>query len=188
MKRKLRLLLAMVLAMTMVMGMSLTAFAEPSAEEQVKSIISSIDFEDLQYEGMNVIELFDNDAASIKSVLVAAVDRAGVNVSGNTYTITNYTELFHIKVNDTMNVVEFIYEDPEYGDYIQFVSQRYGGGTTPGSDPTPPTPGHTHNFEWQIINEPSLEADGLEAEVCTICGARRNEQNVSAFGYALYSY
>lgn len=60
---------------------------------------------------------------------------------------------------------------------------------SPGPSPDPaPTPGHTHNYEWQIINEPSLEADGLEAEVCTICGARRNEQNVSAFGYALYSY
>lgn len=191
MKRKLRLLLAVALAMTMVMGMSLTAFAEPSAEEQVKSIISSIDFEDLQYEGKNVIELFDNDAASIKSLLVAAVDRAGVNVSGNTYTITNYTELFHIKVNDTMNVVEFIYEDSEYGDYIQFVSQRYGGGTTPGSDPTPPTNGtsaHTHEWIEGEIYAASQNSDGLEGIYCKTCGAIKESHSISAYTYSLNSY
>ena len=70
----------------------------------------------------------------------------------------------------------------------QLVKNEFLSGS-PSPSPSPaPTPGHTHNYEWQIINEPSLEADGLEAEVCTICGARRNEQTVSAFGYALYSY
>ena len=47
---------------------------------------------------------------------------------------------------------------------------------------------HVHNFEWQIITPATKDRDGVEGEVCSICGARRNEQPLSAFGFALYSY
>lgn len=62
---------------------------------------------------------------------------------------------------------------------------------TPDPSPTPagpPSPAHTHNFQWQTITEPTKDADGLEGEVCTICGATRNTQSLSAYGYALNDY
>ena len=47
--------------------------------------------------------------------------------------------------------------------------------------------GHVHNFEWQVITEPTKDTDGLEGEVCS-CGATRNMQKLSAYAYALYQY
>lgn len=47
---------------------------------------------------------------------------------------------------------------------------------------------HVHSFEWQTITEPTKDTDGLEGEVCTGCGATRNTQKLSAYGYALYQY
>ena len=46
---------------------------------------------------------------------------------------------------------------------------------------------HTHNFRWQTITEPTKDADGLEGEVCS-CGAVRNTQLLSAYGYSLNEY
>ena len=46
---------------------------------------------------------------------------------------------------------------------------------------------HTHDFRWQTITEPTKDSDGLEGEVCS-CGAVRNTQLLSAFGYALNNY
>ena len=47
---------------------------------------------------------------------------------------------------------------------------------------------HTHNYQYQVLQAPSVDADGEEAEVCTICGDIRNRQPISAMGYALYDY
>ena len=63
-------------------------------------------------------------------------------------------------------------------------------GSTPGPNPDPdpiPTPAHVHNFQWQTITAPTKETDGLEGEVCS-CGAVRNTQPLSAYGYALNEY
>ncbi len=46
---------------------------------------------------------------------------------------------------------------------------------------------HTHNFQWQTITEPTMYSDGLEGEVCS-CGATRNTQPISAFGYTINDY
>lgn len=70
------------------------------------------------------------------------------------------------------------------------------GNIIPPEDPdpenpkpeTPSSPTHVHNFQWQTITEPTSDADGLEAEVCSICGERRNEQPLSAYGYVLNQY
>ena len=73
------------------------------------------------------------------------------------------------------------------GTYVQ-----YCGGTH--DDPIYPTvhastaSAHEHNYQYQVITAPSTNADGLEGEVCTICGATRNIQPISAFGYALEGY
>ena len=64
--------------------------------------------------------------------------------------------------------------------------------STPGPNPPKPTPkksesSHVHNFQWQTITEPTKDTDGLEGEVCS-CGAVRNTQPLSAYGYALNEY
>ena len=48
-------------------------------------------------------------------------------------------------------------------------------------------PAHVHKFEWQVITEPTKDTDGLEGEMCS-CGATRNTQKLSAYGYALNEY
>ena len=45
----------------------------------------------------------------------------------------------------------------------------------------------THNFQWQTITEPTKDTEGLEGEVCS-CGATRNTQKLSAYGYSLNQY
>ena len=57
------------------------------------------------------------------------------------------------------------------------------------SAPVPPdnTPEHVHSFTWQTIYEATPDSDGLEGEVCS-CGATRNTQPLSAYGYALNDY
>lgn len=67
-----------------------------------------------------------------------------------------------------------------------------GAGPTPGTDPAPTSvpviKEHTHNWEYTIFSSPSINHDGEEGEVCTICGEVRNTQPLSAFAYALYGY
>lgn len=46
---------------------------------------------------------------------------------------------------------------------------------------------HVHNFVHGIITEPTVNSDGLEGEMCA-CGAVRNTQPISAFGYTLETY
>ena len=46
---------------------------------------------------------------------------------------------------------------------------------------------HTHNVQWQNITAPTKDTDGLEGEVCS-CGAVKNTQPLSAYGYVLNDY
>ena len=68
---------------------------------------------------------------------------------------------------------------------VILVYEGSSSGTTPDSKKSAPT--HVHKFEWQTITEPTKDADGLEGEVCS-CGATRNTQKLSAYGYALNQY
>ncbi len=47
---------------------------------------------------------------------------------------------------------------------------------------------HVHSFVYGVITEPTKDADGLEGEICTGCGAVRNTQPLSAYGYVLEKY
>lgn len=60
--------------------------------------------------------------------------------------------------------------------------------SSPSLDSSKPVYFHTHNYEYQVLKAPSVDADGEEGEVCTICGATKNIQPLSAFAYALYEY
>ena len=75
---------------------------------------------------------------------------------------------------------------PQQGWYYQSGGKLY---PCPGhsTSPDPSSPAHTHNFQWQTIIAPTKDADGLEGEVCS-CGATRNTQPLSAYGYALNDY
>lgn len=46
---------------------------------------------------------------------------------------------------------------------------------------------HVHNYKYQTIKAPTIEADGLEGEMCS-CGAVRNIQPLSAYAFALNEY
>ena len=73
--------------------------------------------------------------------------------------------------------------------HIQIAYSK-NGSSNPGSDPSAKnssSPAHVHSFQWQTITEPTKDADGLEGEVCS-CGATRNTQPLSAYGYALNQY
>ena len=69
------------------------------------------------------------------------------------------------------------------------VAYKKGNGSNPDSPQSSgsSTSAHTHNFQWQTITEPTKDTDGLEGEVCS-CGATRNTQKLSAYGYALNQY
>ena len=179
MKRKIRLL-AVVLAMAMVMGSSITALAK--------------DF---------------TDCSAGDPYLISTME------TGNTLQTDGD---FHIYVkNDTGRTI-YMYSDElasptrvlftdiisEYAEFPVFcqtiaAGDRWNWGLTTGqntatvtirmSAPVPPdnTPEHVHSFTWQTICEPTPDSDGLEGEVCS-CGATRNTQPLSAYGYALNDY
>ena len=79
------------------------------------------------------------------------------------------------------------------GDYTYYVLQSLTySKRSEDPDPCPPAPAapaaHEHNFQWRTITEPSAICDGVECEVCTVCGATGNSQPLSAMGYALEKY
>lgn len=73
------------------------------------------------------------------------------------------------------------------GDNLIFYRLAFeNDGFVPDTEKSSPA-AHTHNFRWQTITEPTKDSDGLEGEVCS-CGAMRNTQLLSAYGYALNEY
>ena len=187
MKRKIRLLLAVVLAMAMVMGSSVTALAKPltgcSSEEPYK-----------------ISEMEDGDTLS-----VWAVDGRTIYVKND----TGRTVYMYSESQDAPTQVLFTDKPTSYdGFLVKFPNENefkldsdacpiswalqsgdHATVTIRMSAPVPPdnTPEHVHNFQWQTITAPTQYADGLEGEVCS-CGATRNTQKISAFVYALYDY
>ena len=187
MKRKIRLLLAVVLAMAMVMGSSVTALAKPltgcSSENPYK-----------------ISEMEDGDTLS-----VCAVDGRTIYVKND----TGRTVYMYSNSQDAPTQVLFTDKPTSYdGFLVKFptenkfkldsdpISWSLAGSETTAtvtirmSAPVPPdnTPEHVHSFTWQTISEPTQYADGLEGEVCTICGETRNTKSVSAYGYTLNGY
>ena len=186
MKRKIRLLLAVVLAMAMIMGSSVTALAKPltgcSSENPYK--ISTMETGDT----LSVCEV-DNHMIYVK------------NDTGRT--IYMYSD----EVDSPTRVLftDIISEYAEFPVFCQTIAADdlwnwgLGGSETSAtvtirmSAPVPPdntpdnAPEHVHSFTWQTIYEATPDSDGLEGEVCS-CGATRNTQPLSAYGYALNDY
>ena len=113
-------------------------------------------------------------------VINTDVDTISVNINGSSY--TGYRNMYGY---DDYYVYYALLDLGKVDDEGNIIPP---GGS--GSDPTPEkplSPAHVHNFQWQTITEPTKDADGLEGEVCS-CGATRNTQKLSAYGYALNQY
>ena len=181
MKRKIRLLLAVVLAMAMVMGSSVTALAlEGNGSQDNPYRISTMETGDrLVYEGDSHKIYVKNDTG--RTIYVYTRD------SGNDYVCFTDKPTYYD---------DFRLECPSADDFkldsdatIFWALTDYATVTIRMSAPVPPdnTSEHVHSFTWQTIYEPTPNSDGLEGEVCS-CGAVRNTQSISAFGYTLQEY
>ena len=186
MKRKIRLLLAVVLAMAMVMGSSVTALAENftgcTSESPYK-----------------ISEMKTGDTLS-----VCADGNHMIYVKND----TGRTVYMYSEAPDSPTQVLFTDKPTFYDDFpVEFPNENkfkldsdahiswalqsddHATVTIRMSAPVPPdnTPEHVHSFTWQTIYEATPDSDGLEGEVCS-CGATRNTQPLSAYVYALNDY
>ena len=178
MKRKLSLLLAMVLAMTMVMGISVTALAYAEhfpVRVQCGQEGHPIDSGDRHYYFAGT---FEHPESGI-TCLTGAAYEDGNKVVG----FLEGAPFMFYPLDEISG-----YDGPGWYsvDGAGNCTKCTSSGTTP-DDPTPSGSAHTHNFQWQTIIEPTKDTDGLEGEVCS-CGALKNTQLLSAYGYALNDY
>lgn len=180
MKRKIRLLLAVVLAMAMIMGSSVTALAK---EFTGCSSVSPY----------KISEMETGDTLEIENVSSRAI-----YVKND----TGRTIYMYGDSGDSPAAVLFTDIESEYAGFLGFrktmaADEQWSWGisvikatvTIRMSAPVPPdnTPEHVHRFTWQTIYEATPDSDGLEGEVCS-CGAVRNTQSISALGYTLQEY
>ena len=205
MKRKLSLLLAMVLAMTMVMGIGVTAFADDDTNTYVitsggSSVITKRPGESFT---LNIGMYIDGLPITRSHYVIAGFDESYSTIvyggydplAGNTHTVTlNDEGVYYFVImggcNGELGVDDVSIDDP-FDFYVNTPCTVTISSSAPDPDPAPTpktsSPAHVHNFQWQTITAPTQYADGLEGEVCS-CGATRNTQKLSAYGYALNQY
>lgn len=192
MKRKIRLLLAVVLAMAMVMGSSVTALAKDftGCSSEAPYRISTMETGDtLEYENSISHKIYvKNDTG--RTVYMYSSDGS----DSPTQVLFTDKPTYYADFQ-----VEFPNGDKFKLDSDATISWGLAGSETTAtvtirmSAPVPPdntpdnTPEHVHSFTWQTIYEATLDSDGLEGEVCS-CGATRNTQPLSAYGYTLNDY
>ena len=179
MKRKLRLLLAMVLAMTMVMVLGIPSYAAfPEGTPTTVPTYAIVDGAVSYYLVMSNDLYYDGGQAYVAGRRFwKEGDGFGyVDQYAGEFPKTNFTTFV-----DPISAGGWYYMDPGRGGYCRCPIP------TPPDDPKPSGSAHTHNFQWQTITEPTKDADGLEGEVCS-CGATRNTQKLSAYGYSLNQY
>ena len=210
MKRKLRLLLAVVLAMTMVLGMGITVFAAtPAGNSNDECSCTSHAGATHAYSFGTTFHLDSGNPSYpegdyVNLYLYCVGDVPGKRdeshyLADNEFMVTTYGYSFPLFDPACFpdGYSEGWYYNISTDDFVFVPCDGHGGsnpdpGPTPTPTPTPPagpsSPAHTHNFQWQTITAPTTDADGLEGEVCTICRATRNTQSLSAYGYALNDY
>ena len=204
MKKKLSMFLALVMALTMVMGMSVMAFAsipeidgfDTSASYDSKMIPfvddgSEVDLFKVSF-GENrtdyTMDFYINDEIEYSSPM------SSKRFTANIFSIEILTSFSHVlEEKGDMSGFKLVHRQCWYGAtktyavYFfsnDYYAQKYEKKSLEGDGDSP---SHTHNFQWQTITEPSKDADGLEGEVCS-CGAVRNTQPLSAYGYSLNEY
>lgn len=187
MKRKLRLLLAVVLAMTMIMGMRLNTFAAVSlvGDWHIVGLGDDVDFEHNYFSKTPLPAGLTEEDGTFS----VNADGNGIMYHPDSPTPVSFTIRDGVFYLDGYG--SFPYLENENGEILivdlDFVWAKSG---SPSPSPTPSpnnSSAHTHNFQWQTITAPTTDADGLEGEVCS-CGAIRNPQPLSAYAYALNEY
>lgn len=175
--------MAVVLAMAMVMGSSITALAlQGNGSEGSPYLISTMKTGNSLsvYPDGNHKIYVKNDTGRTLYVYVKNVNNDNVCFTDK----PTYYDDFQLKFP---NADDFKLDS---GATIFWSLPDYATVTIRMSAPVPPdnTPEHVHSFTWQTISEPTQYADGLEGEVCTICGETRNTKSISAYGYTLNGY
>ena len=172
----------MVLAMTMVMGIGVTALAaEPDPlPEGCPQSVNTCTCENTLSRVDRIVYVygFDTHPSSGQRVAKTAYyDKTTGEYQGKIqgYIIENY-------LHDEAEIGR-IYHANQAGKFVlcacNLPRKENKDETTDSS--------HTHNFQWQTITAPTKDTDGLEGEVCS-CGAVKNTQPLSAYGYALNDY
>ncbi len=172
----------MVLAMTMVMGMSVSALAADSLPEGCPPSVNGCTCENAKEGSTQIVYVYGFDTNSTTGKREAKTAYYRKATGGYDEEIDNL-----VIENRFLNGAEIgrIYHYNQEG---KLVLCACNAPITPVPTPNgPSSPAHTHNFQWQTITEPTKDADGLEGEVCS-CGAIRNTQPLSAYGYALNEY
>lgn len=168
MRKKLSLFLVMLMALTMVLGTGITAMAAEPPEGAPLSVrpctqqTTGVLWYVTRIEGDNVYVLIYNiDGSYIGSAQASA---------GAFLDSISVGRVYHSIAGGRYCLC---------GDNLPL---------DPGSNGAGSSQAHTHNYQYQVLKAPSVDADGEEAEVCTICDDIRNRQPISAMGYALYDY
>ena len=186
MKRRLSLLLAMVLAMTMVMGIGVTAMAAQSPAWN--NMPTECTCTEHTSAALHVYVTGETYAHPLETDVQCA---EGIIFATNDITMECYADGPAYGYYDfPVSMFETPFERGWYYSNDEFATTLYKcTSSAPLDDPTPSgsSPAHVHNFKWQTITAPTKDADGLEGEMCS-CGAVRNTQPLSAYGYALNEY
>ena len=193
MKRKLSLLLAMVLAMTMVMGISVTAFAQTILDEDASThdydsgIITITDDDSSGYFEVRVSEEADLTAYIYLNDEYA--DETTFPHTRGCYSGITLTALDGLATvfGPMKPVVRYKWKAAEKALYCYLYTEEYYEAHYENKEAPASSSAHVHNYKWQTIKAPSIEADGLEGEMCS-CGATRNTQPLSAYVYAMNEY
>ena len=185
MKRKIRLLLAVVLAMAMVMGSSVTALAK---EFTGCSSGSPYKISEMKTGDTLVIENLSSREIYVKNDTGRTVYMYAEGLDSPTCVL--FTDKKATRDEFSVYITELgVNGDDGKWNWGLFSGDAYATVTIQMSAPVPPdnTPEHVHSFTWQTIYEATPDSDGLEGEVCS-CGATRNTQKISAYVYALNDY
>ena len=200
MKRKLSLLLTMILAMTMVMGTGVTAFADWFTIDINGTSNYESGYLTISGDGIKAIVENAGDGCTYErydDLYSFSLPLSGPTMNGSTaeYIWDKGTHDSYKRSGDYSDIVSFKWNATSKIGTIEMYTVSYciANGLMAPSPIDPPTPcepaapAHTHDFRWQTITEPTKDSDGLEGEVCS-CGAMRNTQLLSAYGYALNEY
>lgn len=177
--KRIKVLLMIVLAVSMLLGMSMTVFADPAHTITI-SAPATVEWAETTIISAEVTDWdgIDSTAAGFANVWKnGEIAGIGMVINGNmSYSVNDAVigDVFKIQVqtlNSEMvgcNIVT-----------VTVCGQRKNNEEK--------SPAHEHKFTWQTITEPTMYSDGLEGEVCS-CGATRNTQPLSAYGYAINDY
>ena len=204
MKRKLSMLLATVLALAMMIGMSMTASAyssdidfsnpPPTRDSGIVTITDSTGcmfrIENADSHAFTMQMYVDEDM--IRDWTVPAGELPSTHGIGHenlsefnsdaetlrTYGITNIKPVLRL-------VWKYSPDSPTYTIELHFYTEQYynshyGNNNNGGA--------HEHNFEWRTLEEPTKLRDGVEGEVCTICGEYGHIEGITAQRYIFGAY